>query len=255
MIKIADENFNIERYINDLSVADPFGCRIKSLYATYSYNLPFVDFWVEFVNEKYVSLIARLESVFILRLTDDSDIEEISSFLRVSGASSIICDGKYELQVNLKRTDGPILARNSPFQLTRNFDVITPTVKDIYFVIDKCKSDNFSVPSYEDFALDVTHKLNSKTIRMFGISNGIVLQSCIMTLAESEDCAVLGALATLPNFRSCGFGSHLIKYITNKLIAENKSVYLHRAKTENIEFYKKSGFEEYGIWAEYSIED
>lgn len=255
MIKIADECFNIESFVNDLSASDPFGCRIKSLYTTYSYTLPFVDFWAEIIDEKCVSLIARLESVFILRLTDDSDIEEISSFLRVSGASSIICDGKYELNVNLTRSDGPILVRNTPFDFEEKFDIITPTVKDVYFVIDKCRSDNFSVPSYEDFALDVTHKLNSKAIRMYGISNGIILQACIMTLAESEDCAVLGALATLPNFRTCGYGSYLIKFITNKLISENKSVYLHRAKTENIEFYKKSGFDEYGIWAEYSIKD
>lgn len=255
MIKIADECFNIEKYINDLSASDPFGCRIKSLYNTYNQTLPFVDFWVEIREDKCVSLVARLESVFILRLTADSDIEEISSFLRVSGASSIICDGKYELDVNLSRSDGPILVRNASFELSEKFDVITPSVKDVYFVIDKCRSDNFTVPSYEDFALDVTHKLNSKAVRMYGISNGIVLQACVMTLAESEDCAVLGALAVLPNFRTCGFGSYLIKYITNKLISENKSVYLHRAKTENMEFYKKSGFEEYGIWAEYSMKD
>lgn len=253
MIKIADECLNIEGYVNDLTASDPFGCRIKSLYKTYSYTLPFVDFWVEIIEDKSVSLIARLESVFILRLTDESDLEEISSFLRVSGASSIICDGKYDLNVNLVRNDGPILVRNAGFDFDKRFTVVTPTVKDVYFVIDKCRSDNFSVPSYEDFALDVTHKLNSETIRMYGISNGIILQACIMTLAESEDCAVLGALATLPNFRSCGYGSYLIKYITNKLIEENKSVYLHRAKNENIEFYKKSGFEECGMWAEYSM--
>lgn len=255
MIKIADECLNIEEYIDDLTASDPFGCRIKSLYKTYSYTLPFVDFWVELVDDKCVSLIARLESVFILRLTEASDIEEISAFLRVSGASSIICDGKYQLEVNLNRNDGPILVRKTPFVLAEKFNIITPSVKDVYFVIDKCRSDNFSVPSYEDFALDVTHKLNSKTIRMYGISNGIILQSCIMTLAESDDCAVLGALATLPNFRTSGFGSYLIKYITNKLISENKAVYLHRAKNENIDFYKKSGFEEYGMWAEYSIKE
>lgn len=255
MIKIADENLNIESYIDILSAGDPFGCRIKSLYKTYNYTLPFVDFWIEITDNKCTALIARLESVFILRLTDDSDLDEISSFLRVSGASSIICDGKYSLNVNLSRKDGPIFMRDLPFKLEEKFDIISPSVKDVYFVIDKCRSDNFSVPNYEDFTLDVTHKLNSKTIRMYGISNGIVLQSCIMTLAESDDCAVLGALATLPNFRTCGFGSYLIKYITNILIKENKSVYLHRAKNENVDFYKKSGFKEYGIWAEYSMKD
>lgn len=255
MIKIIDENINSAEYIDLLCKNDPFGCRIKSLFNTYNYNLPFVDFWIEFNEENPVTLIARLDSVFILKLTDDSDIDEISAFLRVSGASSIICNGKYELNVNLNRNDGPIFVRKTPFQIDKKYNVIDPTVKDVYFVIDKCRSDDFSVPSYEDFALDVGHKLNSNSIRMYGISNGMILQSCIMTLAESDDCAVLGALATLPNFRTGGFGSYLLKYITNKLVKENKSVYLHRAKNENIEFYKRSGFEEYGIWAEYTIKD
>ena len=173
MIKIADNDFNIDKYIKELTDNDPFGCRIMSLYKTYSYTLPFVDFWVELQDDKPVSLIARLDSVFILRLTDLSNIEEISSFLRVSGASSIICDGRYNLNVNLSKETGPILVRDKLFDLKKKFNVITPSIKDVYFLIDKCRSDDFAVPDYESFLPDVSHKLNKKTIRIYGISNGI----------------------------------------------------------------------------------
>lgn len=253
MIKIIDYNFLPIEAIEKLTLTDPFGCRIKSIFKTYSYKLPFVDFWIEEIDDIPVSLIARLESVFILRLTEKSNIDEVSSFLRVAGASSIICDGKYSLDVRLKRKDGPIFIKNSIFEINENFNICTPSVKEVYSVIEKCNSDNFSVPSYENFALDVSHKLNSNVIRMYGIKVNSELKSCIMTLAENEDCAVLGALATLPEARKYGFGSYLLKYITNQLIKDNKSVYLHRAKNENINFYKQSGFTEYGIWAEYSI--
>ena len=72
-----------------------------------------------------------------------------------------------------------------------------------------------------------------------------------MTLAESNDCAVLGALATDPEYRNMGQGAFLIKYINNILVNEGKTVFLHRAPDENIEFYNKLGFDVYGIWAEY----
>ena len=72
-----------------------------------------------------------------------------------------------------------------------------------------------------------------------------------MTLAESTDCAVFGALATDPEYRGKGLGGFLIKYINNILVNEGKTVFLHRAPDENISFYNKLGFKRYGIWNEY----
>jgi hypothetical protein len=46
-----------------------------------------------------------------------------------------------------------------------------------------------------------------------------------------------------------------LNYFSLLQVEENKSVFLHRAKTENIEFYEKTGFAYYGTWAEYSIKD
>ena len=98
--------------------------------------------------------------------------------------------------------------------------------------------------------LDVNHKLLKKTVRTYAVDvDGPA--ACIMTLAESADCAVLGALATVPEHRREGYGSYLIKYINNILVDEGKRVFLHRAPDSNIEFYNQLGFELYGIWSEY----
>lgn len=256
MIQIADDKFCIDRYIDILAKGDPFGCRIKSLYKTYNYNLPFVDYWIQNINNKCVSLIGRLESTFILRLSNYSDLTEISSFLRVAGASSILLDGKYKLKLDLERKEGPILMCNTSFSFENNIEVIKPTIREVHNVIKECESDNFNVPSYDNFALDVAHKLNSESIRMYGIKGDLEgLKACIMTLAESEDSAVLGALATVPDARKQGIGSFLVKYITNKLISENKLVFLHRAPNENIDFYNSLGFKKYGNWCEYTTKD
>jgi GNAT superfamily N-acetyltransferase len=210
-----------------------------------------VEYWVQFIDNEPVSVIARLESTFILRLTNKSDIEEISSFIRVSGAETILCDGAYSLDLNCKSNQGYILVKREKFPLEDNFTIIKPTVKELYSIISQCNSDNFNVPEYENFALDVSHKLLKESIRIFGIKAQDELVSCIMTLAESDDSAVFGALATLPTARNCGYGTYLVKYLTNILLDENKAVYLHRAENENIEFYNNLGFEVYGTWKEY----
>lgn len=253
MISIIENN--LEEYAV-LCKNNPFGCRILSLYKTYSPKLPFVDYWVQKSDNNPVCLIARLESSFILCITNGCDIDELSSFLRVSGATSIICDGNYNLDLNYNSKDGVILSKRNKFLLEdNNLSVINPTSKEVYSVIKECASDNFKVPDYNSFILDVSHKLNKKAIRILGIKEKESLCSCIMTLAESEDSAVLGALATLPEFRNCGYGTYLVKYLTNTLINENKTVYLHRAKNENIEFYNNLGFVISGTWKEYSLRD
>ncbi len=252
MIKIADNDFNVEKYINALSIENPFGCRIKSLYNTYDFNLPFVDFWVQLNDGDCTALISRLETTFILQITDFADMDELSAFMRVSGAASIISDGQYELDCGLNRITGPILKSGKVIENELSFVVTEPNVKEVYSVISKCVSKNFTVPSYESFALDVAHRLNKKTLRIYGVKENETLISCIMTLAESDDSAVLGALATVPDCRRGGYGTFLIKYINNVLVNEGKSVFLHRAPDENIEFYSRLGFEHFGTWVEYS---
>ena len=250
MIKIVDNKHSFSKEILALSKNNPFGCRILSLYNTYNYNLPFVDFWVQFINDEPVSLISRLETAFILYLSDKSDMDEISSFIRVSGAESVLCDASYEIVCNMKRVTGPILYSKDIFEIDRSFEVYVPSVKEVYSVISTAVSDNFKVPSYESFMLDVSHKLNQRTIRMYAVKEENPA-ACIMTLAESKDSAVLGALATNPALRKKGYGAFLIKYINNVLVNEGKVVYLHRAPDENISFYNKLGFTQYSQWAEY----
>ena len=250
MISIADNKHSYSNEILELSKNNPFGCRIISLYNTYNYNLPFVDFWVQLSNNTPVSLISRLESALIILLTDNSDLDEISSFVRVSGAETVLCDAKYKLNCDFKRVSGPILCSDSAFEIDNSFEVYKPSVKEVYSIISTSASDNFKVPSYESFMLDVNHKINQRTIRMYAIKEEIPA-ACIMTLAESRESAVLGALATNPKLRKKGYGGFLIKYINNVLIGEGKKVYLHRAPDENISFYNKLGFKQYGFWAEY----
>nr|WP_316612302.1 GNAT family N-acetyltransferase [uncultured Ruminococcus sp.] len=74
-----------------------------------------------------------------------------------------------------------------------------------------------------------------------------------MTVAESDDGAVLGAVACAQEFRRSGFASAVVKHITNSLISAGKNVFLHRAKNANVSFYSGLGFSECGTWREYLL--
>ena len=254
MIISALEGDNFIEIINGISKTDPFACRIISLYNSYSPDLVFVDYWLlQSDDGEYTGAIARNGSNFILFLTEHSDIDEVSSFMRVAGASAVICDGSYLLELNgCKSLKGVVLMRNSAFDDDDGeLAFYEPDIKAVYDMIVKSADENFTPPPFDDFYVDVNHKLRHNTARLVGIEEDGVCAASAMTVAESETGAVIGAVSCDPDYRRRGYGSALIKYLTNLLVAENKAVYLHRAQNANVDFYKNLGFEEYGTWREY----
>ena len=254
MIISALEADNFIETINGISSSDPFACRIISLYNSYSPDLVFVDYWLlQNDSGDFTGAIARNGSNFILFLTKQSDIGEVSSFMRVAGASAVICDGRFRLELNgCKTLSGVVLVRCSAFEDNDSeLDFYEPDIKSVYEMSEKSADENFTPPPFDDFYVDVNHKLRHNTARLVGIWENGVCAASAMTVAESTDGAVIGAVSCDPDYRRRGFGSALIKYLTNVLVAENKAVYLHRAQNANVDFYKNLGFEEYGVWREY----
>ena len=106
----------------------------------------------------------------------------------------------------------------------------------------------------QNFYVDVNHKLRHNAIRIASINSNNKLAAVAMTVAESDNGAVLGAVSCDPEYRKHGYGSSIVKYISNRLIEENKAVFLHRAKNANVSFYNNLGFVETDKWREYFFE-
>jgi ribosomal protein S18 acetylase RimI-like enzyme len=173
--------------------------------------------------------------------------------VRVGGAAGIICSGSYELDLNMKTTTGAVLVRNTPFEEDGGLSFVEPDLRAAYELIFGCADENFRPPAFEDFYVDVNHKLRHNAARICGIEHDGKLAALAMTVAESDDGAVLGAVACAQEFRRSGFASAVVKHITNSLISEGKNVFLHRAKNANVSFYSGLGFSECGTWREYLL--
>lgn len=258
MIVSANETDNFLNEIEKFSYNNAFACRIISLYNCYGPSLAFVDYWLITDDSTHLATgaIARSGTAFILCLTENSNIEEVSSFMRISGCKNILCDYKYRLKLfNAKFSYGAVLMREIPFDDNyEGIDVCTPKIENAYKLILKCSDKNFKTPSFEDFYVDVNHKLRHNATRLCGITEDNHLECITMTVAESTDGAVIGALACNPEKRRKGYGTLLIKYLTNLLVSENKKVFLHRANGVNESFYDRLGFKQTGKWREYYFE-
>lgn len=254
MIKIHQGDFDIKKYLDKFPCDDPFVCRIASLFTAYKELIPFADFWIQLdKNQEGVSALSRLGTQFILYLTDKSDLEEIASFIRVAGASSLLTDGKYNLDIQCRKMCfGSIMKYIFPKpQLSENESVISPNLKAVYSLLTENFSDNSNLPDCESFCLDVSFKQRRNTSRVYGIEDEKgKLMSCAMTVAETDKCAVVGAVATGKEYRKKGYGTYMTKYITGQLFREKKKIYLFREHNKNEKFYNNAGYINCGTWKE-----
>lgn len=255
MIVSSIETVGFEETLSAVAKNDPFACRIISLYNSYNAELAFVDYWLVTSDESNdcMGAIARSGTNFIIYLADESVIEEVSAFIRVAGASSVLCDDKFELDLyGGTSVSGFVLERSVPIDFDDdNINFTEPDIKSVYDLLVKCADDNFTPPAFEDFYVDVNHKIRHNAIRIVSINPENKLAAVAMTVAESSNAAVLGAVACNPEYRKLGYGSAVVRYLTNSLINEGKTVYLHRAENANANFYANLGFKEIGKWKEY----
>ena len=252
MIISASESHDFAETVRSLSADDPFACRVIAQYECYRPGLSFVDYWLTADGGgNFSGAIARNGSNYVLFLTENSDIGEISSFLRLSGFSSVLCDGGYSLELDACESSGAIMKTAKELAVNKSESINEPTIREAYDLIAKCAEEGFMPPPFEDFYVDVNHKLRHNAMRLIGMRDGEALAAVAMSIAETDDLAVLGAAACHPDFRGKGYGSYIIAQITNSLINEDKTVYLYRALNKNVRFFKKLGFVECGTWKEY----
>lgn len=254
MILNADNYEELISTIESLDALDPFACRIISLCTSYQPVLPFVDYWTVFDDKTKnpTGAIARNGTDFILFLTDKSDINEVSSFMRVAGAASVICSNKYNLDLfGYEKSYGPILVRTEEISENDSLIIDTPKIKEAYELIAKAADKYFTPPKFEDFYVDINHKLRHGTMRLLGLYDENNLAAVAMTVAESKQGAVIGAVACLPKFRNKGYGTYIVNHLTNILVKEGKRVFVHRAEQANKAFYDYLKFKCFDSWSEY----
>lgn len=251
MIRYTDNGAAFVHSVKELKGAAPFDCRLISLCRTYPPGLPFVDYWLILdKNDACTGAIARNGTAFILCLTAQAALSEVNAFLLMAGAKKVLC-GDYSLSGFSKASEGVILQATKAIGFN-NKPIIEPSIRDAYAVLTACAGPHFVPPAWEDFFVDVNHKLRHGAMRLVGTEQEGALAAVAMTVAEDEFAAVIGAVACHPAFRRTGCGSAVTAHLVHALSAEGKQVFVHRAAHENAAFYAALGFEPVGRWREYA---
>lgn len=228
------------RFIGD----DPFLTRIRSLYQCYGAGYDFVGFWVQEDEGAAVSLISRFEDKFSLYLTEKSDLEEAAAFLRYMGVGSALYHAAYPMAVPDRAAviGGAVLAYTGEDYIS-DIEIYEPDFKELYGLLQACASDIFRVPEFLIFLSDLTFRRNRNKLTVAATAVDGVLASSVMTVSETENAVILGAVATHPDYRKRGLSRELVRTTATRLRGTGKRVYVLSASEANTRFYRNSGFE------------
>ena len=101
------------------------------------------------------------------------------------------------------------------------------------------------------FLSDVTHRRNRGKSTILGTNADGTIASAVMTVSETEEAAILGAVATHPDYRRRGLSRELVRTLASRIKEQGREVYVFSASDANTRFYQNSGFEIVAGFREY----
>ena len=226
-----------------LNVDDPFLTRILSLYRCYGEGYSFVAFWVQEDAGALTAAVSRYEDKFSLWMTNAADREEIVAFLTFQGAESALYNAAFDLPVGegLHAIGGQVLAYTAE-DYNSDMELYEPEPEELYALLKACESPTFRVPEYLFFLSDLRHRDHRGKWHRLGARIDGSLASSVMTVSETADAVILGAVATHPHYRRRGLSRALVCTLASRMRHEGRSVYILSATQENTRFYMHSGF-------------
>lgn len=222
---------------------DLYYIRIMSLLNAYGTAYSFAAFYAQ-IDEKgrVTAIISRLDNDFTVSHIDHCDNEEIADFFSLVGFSSILCDDKLILPYNFD--SGTVMKS----KYKTDFSARGASIDEYPKLMDLFNFEDYSSMDFEAWYVDISHRVRHGCARAYTLNvNGEIASSAVFS-AVYNDCAVLSAVRTAPEYRHMGYGSALVSHMTGDVGGD---VYLMRAADKNESFYTRLGFVNYGIWRMY----
>lgn len=244
MIYLADYSDKIiQSYIQKES-KNPFATRVKGLLNAYGEYNGLCDVWYQLTDEIVTAYIVRYGGEFIADIHSGADFEEIINMCRIAGGSVLLCEnmnmgGMVGDVMKLKTLNNIVSSLDNSLEFSENVNLY-----DYYDVLKANQSKTFIVPKFDDFYVDLNHRLRKNTAYILGLYKNNKLVSCCVATAVDKNSAVIAGVVTLPQYKKLGFGTAVVTELCKRLQHKNISyIFLQRDKNENLNFYKKIGFE------------
>jgi GNAT superfamily N-acetyltransferase len=227
---------------------DVFGTRIKAYFKCYSTDYDFVKFWVQTnENGEVTATISRVDGDMTL-CEYGADYEELLQFVKIVGFTTIQCRRETAQHFTDKEVLWGYVVRfweEKPCKDIAAKDSFE--LKEIYDII---KAENLTgVGDYLPWLSDTTFRVNRNTAKPLLAHIDGRNAGCAMVLFRTDKAALLGAVATVPEFRGKGVARALVTRLAVSELADGRRVELLCKNDSIVEFYKSIGFKATDEWS------
>lgn len=232
---------NLENEIEKLTAfaeTDCLGVRALGPLLAYGTGYDFLTAWVQ-ETDKITALITRFYGAFTVHAGEGADINEIDEFLAAMGASAVVSDCRPGNKYVMKLEKGADCTASS---VTNCNCIGNSDFRAFYGIISECH-DDYDAASFEDWYVDMSHRVRHGTADIFLLSFDGTFVSAAAALSVTPHCVFLSAISTLPQFRGRHFAHTLIKEICDRY--SDRTVYLF-CDEDKVPFYEKAGFSNTG---------
>lgn len=217
---------------------DPFGCRIASLVLAYGVNTGFAQFWLQYTEDEQVcGAVSRLDGAVTVQASRQSDRDELRDFLSHIGYGTLVEEARRE------DSTGEVMewkGGGESLRIQKLAFIEDPSLARVYNLLEQCRADDFQVPEFDNFYVDLSHRLRHHTAELAALEQGGKLLACGLSLWKTPEASVLGAIGVAPEARGRGLGSAVVLRLLEK--QAGKKVFVFRANGKNQEFYQRLGF-------------
>lgn len=228
---------------------DVFGTRILSGVHMYG-QYPFFDVWVQQENGVCTAAISRLDGAMAITVCAPPDWEELQEFFRMVPGETLLGESGVMRQLGFSGAGGTVLCQQKqPGEETGAGQA--PRLRDVHGLLCACASETFVVPKWEPFYLDLSHRLRHGGAYLETLSQNGSLTACAMTVAQTPQMALLGAVAVHPGYRCRGLGSQVVRRLLARLPQTEIAVLC--APGGPLMFYENLGFHRHATWIQSSL--
>lgn len=224
------------------------GIRILSLVQAYDADRPFLRFW----RGEYGSAISLMDGHAVMEV-QPQERDELFIFLTMQPeVRSVRTD---EENARLLAALWPRSSLETGVILTLPTRAVptgpaelTTSPRDIYPILQSGFGD--TLPAFDSWYADVSHRMRHGVCRAAVVREQDKPVACAMTVAQWRDGAVLGAVATLPEYRSKGYASACVTTLAAVLQEEGRRIHICPKNEGARRLYERLGFTPCGSWGE-----
>lgn len=191
------------------------------------------DIWVQTVDGKTTAVISKWGGRLYIS-AKGADFEELKEFIFVIGFGDIFTEKATALSLGLDVTEEfSVLSKKCE---KRAKAIAIPSLSGLYGGLKEGEDGDISLPSFDDFAADVSHRLRHGGGVAVLEEYGAALGFC------SEAGGIINGISVKKEYRGQGFGAKML----NRLCAAIGGEIFVATSSNTAKFYIKNGFSAFG---------